>query len=174
MFVDAAGSLWVYNAGTLFSLKQTTPAIVLHSSVFLSLLSIMLFKSIAIAVSVITAASAVVIPRQGVITSIGDVVSGGFGTFYYQGGGYGACGNINPDSALIVAVQYERYQASLCGQTVQITNQNNGKTILAIIADKCPGCANSNSLDLSVGAWNGIGQTEADGSQVPITWTLVN
>ena len=26
-------------------------------------------------------------------------------TYYYQYGGYGACGNINPDSAIIVALR---------------------------------------------------------------------
>lgn len=71
-------------------------------------------------------------------------------------------------------VEAARYDASLCGQTVSVTNVNNGLTVSAIVADMCPGCANSESLDLSVGAWLAIGETEADGSEVPITWTLVN
>ena len=57
---------------------------------------------------------------------------------------------------------------------MSITNVNNGLTVSATIADQCPGCANSESLDLSVGAWQAIGETEADGAEVPITWTLVN
>ena len=32
-------------------------------------------------------------------------------TYYYQYGGYGACGNINPDSAIIVALR-ESYSLS--------------------------------------------------------------
>ena len=73
------------------------------------------------------------------------------------------------------ATESQRYDSSYCGQTVSLTNLNNGISINAIIADNCPGCGgNANSLDLSVGAWNAIGESEADGSQVPITWTLVN
>ncbi|VDB89641.1 unnamed protein product [Peniophora sp. CBMAI 1063] len=134
-----------------------------------------MFKPLALAAAVVTAVSAAVVPRATVATTIGAVQTGGYATYYYQYGGYGACGSINPDSAIIVALQSQRYDSSLCGQTVSITNSNNGITIQATIADNCPGCGgNANSLDLSVGAWTAIGRSEADGSQVPITWTLIN
>ncbi|KZV64757.1 carbohydrate-binding module family 5 protein, partial [Peniophora sp. CONT] len=94
-------------------------------------------------------------------------------TYYNQFGGYGACGNINPDSAIIIALQAARYDASLCGKTLSITNVNKGITIQAVVADMCPGCRNSESLDLSIGAWEAIGQSTEDGTGVPITWSLL-
>lgn len=76
---------------------------------------------------------------------------------------------------LTISIEQQRYDASLCGQTVSITNLNKGITINAVIADMCPGCGgNANSLDLSIGSWEAIGQSTADGSQVPITWTLLS
>ncbi|VDB88231.1 unnamed protein product [Peniophora sp. CBMAI 1063] len=134
-----------------------------------------MFKTLALAAAVVSAVSAAVLPRATIATTIGAVQTGGYATYYYQYGGYGACGNINPDSAIIVALQSQRYDSSYCGQTVSLTNLNNGISINAVIADNCPGCGgNANSLDLSVGAWTAIGRSEADGSQVPISWTLIN
>ena len=80
----------------------------------------------------------------------------------------------SPANTRLPYVESARYDASLCGHTVSITNVKNGRTISATVVDECPGCANSESLDLSVGAWKAIGETEADGSEVPITWKLVN
>ncbi|VDC05916.1 unnamed protein product [Peniophora sp. CBMAI 1063] len=133
-----------------------------------------MFKVLSFAAVAIAAVSAAVVPRAAVPTTVGTVQTGGYATYYYQFGGYGACGNINPDSAIIVALQSARYDSSLCGHTVSITNVNKGITIQAVVADNCPGCRNSESLDLSVGAWTAIGQSEADGTGVPITWTLLN
>ena len=75
---------------------------------------------------------------------------------------------------MLLLTESARYDRSLCGHAVSITNVNNGRTIQATIADNCPGCRNAESLDLSVGAWNAIGQSEADGTGVPITWRLLN
>jgi rare lipoprotein A (peptidoglycan hydrolase) len=44
----------------------------------------------------------------------------------------------------------------LCGQQVQITNQINGNTVVVTIADDCPTCQNSNSIDLSVAAFQAL------------------
>lgn len=44
----------------------------------------------------------------------------------------------------------------LCGQQVQITNENNGNTVTVTIADDCPTCANENSIDLSVAAFQAL------------------
>ena len=68
----------------------------------------------------------------------------------------------------------QRYASSLCGQSVTVTNLNNGRVATATIADQCPGCANANSLDLSIGSWEAIGESTADGSEVPISWVLNN
>jgi expansin (peptidoglycan-binding protein) len=83
-------------------------------------------------------------------------------TFFYQNGNPGACGTVHSDSDFICAIDQARYGDSgntspLCGQQVQITNTDNGKTVTVTIADDCPTCDNSNSIDLSVGAFEAIG-----------------
>ena len=53
-----------------------------------------------------------------------------------------------------------------------MTNTQNGKSVVATVADQCPGCqGNPNSLDLSVGAFTQIA-TEAEGI-VPISYTYL-
>lgn len=118
-------------------------------------------------------------PTQAPSNGGGDVHSGGYATFFYQNGNPGACGNYNSDSTPLVAIDQAQWYASgsssfgsqsnLCGKWLTITNTNNGKSVSAIVADVCPTCANGNSLDLSVGAFNAIA-TESEG-QVPISWT---
>ncbi|KAH9856916.1 RlpA-like double-psi beta-barrel-protein domain-containing protein-containing protein [Lenzites betulinus] len=100
----------------------------------------------------------------------------GNATFYFQHNTAGACGAVNPDSAFIAAMQTERYgnlaaKSSLCGQQVQITNKNNGKTVTVTIADACPTCGGPNDIDLSQGAFDQIA-TEEEG-EVPITWKFL-
>ncbi|KAH8107047.1 RlpA-like double-psi beta-barrel-protein domain-containing protein-containing protein [Cristinia sonorae] len=109
-------------------------------------------------------------------SSGGAVNSGGFATFFFQNGVAGACGKVNPDSAFIAAIDQDRYgnsgnESPLCGKQVQITNTKNGKTVTVTIADDCPTCVNSNSIDLSVGAFTQIA-TEEEG-MVPITWKFL-
>ena len=102
--------------------------------------------------------------------------TGGFATFFYQGGNPGACGNYHSDSDKIVAIDTSGWwqntgsPSPYCGQWVTITNNNNGKTVVAQIQDACPTCVNGNSLDLSVGAFTAIAD-ESEGS-VPITWSF--
>lgn len=95
-------------------------------------------------------------------SSTSEEFTGGKATFFYQGGAYGACGIIHQDGDKIVALAMARYgsgsnNAPDCGRQVEITNTDNGKTVVATVADACPGCANFNSLDLSVGAFDAIG-----------------
>lgn len=102
--------------------------------------------------------------------------TGGFATFFYQGGNAGACGTVHSDSDLVAAMDVDLYgdtgrKSSLCGRRVQITNTNNGKSVTVVVADACPTCKNSNSIDLSVGAFNKIA-TEEQG-MVPIKWKYV-
>jgi len=106
----------------------------------------------------------------------GQVQTGGFATFFYQGGVAGACGTVHQDSDFIAAIDQNRYgdsgaQSSLCGKQVKITNTNNQKTVTVTIADDCPTCQNGNSIDLSVGAFTSIA-TEAEG-MVPIDWEFI-
>ncbi|GAA5914522.1 RlpA-like double-psi beta-barrel domain-containing protein [Sporobolomyces salmoneus] len=95
-------------------------------------------------------------------TGSGDWITGGKATFFYQGGGYGACGKIHQDSEFGVALALDRYGGSSnsnpdCGKTLLIKNNANGKTVKGQVWDACPGCANYNSLDLSVAAFDAIG-----------------
>lgn len=103
----------------------------------------------------------------------GDVHSGGFATFFFQNGVAGACGNVNPDSAFIAALDSNLYgdtgkKSPHCGQKVLITNTKNQKQVTVTVADACPTCVNSDSIDLSVAAFEAIA-TQAEGI-VPITW----
>ncbi|KAG2144884.1 expansin family protein, partial [Suillus cothurnatus] len=72
-----------------------------------------------------------------------------------------ACGTVHSDNDFICAIDQSRYgnsgdTSSLCGQQVQITNQINGNTVVVTIADDCPTCANENSIDLSVAAFQAL------------------
>ncbi|KAF8320126.1 barwin-like endoglucanase, partial [Clavulina sp. PMI_390] len=87
--------------------------------------------------------------------------TGGFGTYFYQEGNAGACGNKNSDSAKIVAIDIAYYGntgevSSYCGKKVRIVNTDNGKTVDAEIADVCPTCKNDNCLDMSLGTFEAL------------------
>jgi hypothetical protein len=102
--------------------------------------------------------------------------SGGFGTFYLQGGVAGACGNFHDDNALIAAIDFRRYGdlgkvSTLCGHKLKVTNDKNGKSVIVNVQDACPTCTNANSVDLSKGAFLQIA-TEEEG-EVPISVTFV-
>lgn len=107
----------------------------------------------------------------------GDVKTGGYATYFYQGGNAGACGTVHSDSDKIVAIDQNGYwgsdtgsASSYCGKWVNIKNTNNGETVTAMVADVCPTCSNDNSLDLSVGAFEAIASL-GDG-MVPIEWSF--
>ncbi|KAG8876715.1 hypothetical protein FRB98_007087 [Tulasnella sp. 332] len=93
----------------------------------------------------------------------------GKATYYFQSGVAGACGQVNPDTALIGAMNAAQYPGT-CGESVVVTNTQNGKFVTIRIEDLCPGCA-ANSLDLSVAGFGAIG-AEADGV-LPIVWHTV-
>jgi len=103
--------------------------------------------------------------------TVGETVTGGLATFYSQDGLPGACGQVNTDSDLIVAVSQGSFSQSICGGQIKITNTQNQETVMARIADECPTC-DAQSLDLSVGAFTKIA-TEQQG-EVPISWTVVS
>ncbi|KAG1875206.1 RlpA-like double-psi beta-barrel-protein domain-containing protein-containing protein [Suillus tomentosus] len=102
---------------------------------------------------------------------------GGYATYFYQEGNPGACGTVHSDSDFICAMDQSRYGNSgntspLCGQQVQITNQINGNTVVVTIADDCPTCQNSNSIDLSVAAFQALDDLSV--GDLPITWKFLN
>ncbi|BGP53533.1 hypothetical protein JCM8202_002727 [Rhodotorula sphaerocarpa] len=97
----------------------------------------------------------------------------GQATFFYQNGVAGACGTVHADSDAVVALDTAMYgSGSNCGRTVTITNTANGKTVTATVADECPTCSSSTSLDLSTGAFDAIGD-EVTG-ELPITWSFAS
>ncbi|KAG0665391.1 hypothetical protein C6P46_006838 [Rhodotorula mucilaginosa] len=97
----------------------------------------------------------------------------GQATFFYQDGNAGACGTTHQDSDRIVALQTEMYGTGQdCGRTVTITNTSNGKSVTATVADECPGCSSSASLDLSTGTFDAI--ASEDTGEVPITWSFTD
>merc|ERR1711939_949017 len=85
-------------------------------------------------------------------------------------------GDVNDDYSKVVALDTRRFgptwKSPDCGRTVKITNTDNGKTVLAKVADACPTCKNYNSLDLSVGAFEAIGHR--DTGVLPIKWHFVD
>ncbi|WVQ93434.1 hypothetical protein IAU59_000506 [Kwoniella sp. CBS 9459] len=104
----------------------------------------------------------------------GETMTGGFATFFYQGGNAGACGTVHSDNDKVIAIDgngwWQDFSSASphCGKYITVTNTNNGKSVTAMVADVCPTCVSDNSLDLSVGAFNAIAE-ESEGS-VPITW----
>jgi len=103
-------------------------------------------------------------------------MTGGFATYFYQGGNAGECGTVHSDYDKVIAIDangwwsdYQSNNASpYCGKWITLTNTNNGKSVTAMVADVCPTCDTNNSLDLSLGAFEAIADTSA--GQVPITW----
>ena len=85
--------------------------------------------------------------------------------------------SLKPTQSKLTPVKDERRYGNsggaspLCGKKVEIINTKNGKSVVVIVADDCPTCTNSNSIDLSTGAFNQIATPEE--GQVPIKWRFV-
>ncbi|RDB21115.1 Papain inhibitor [Hypsizygus marmoreus] len=113
-------------------------------------------------------------PKSQVASTSGN--SGGFATYFYQNGVAGACGTVHKDTDLIAAMDGRRYgnlnvKSALCGKKVKITNPKNNKSVTVTIADACPTCENSNSIDLSEGAFKQI--ATLDQGLVGINWSFI-
>ncbi|KZT18818.1 barwin-like endoglucanase [Neolentinus lepideus HHB14362 ss-1] len=98
-------------------------------------------------------------------------ITGGVATYFYQNDNAGACGTVHSDNDVVAAMDSGRYNQGLCGKKVFIRNTKNGKSVTVTIADECPTCENSNSIDLSVGAFTQIATKEE--GEVPIQWKYV-
>ncbi|KIJ48868.1 hypothetical protein M422DRAFT_247233 [Sphaerobolus stellatus SS14] len=93
----------------------------------------------------------------------------GTATFFFQNGVPGACGTVHQDSDLIVALQTEQYANGVqCGRTITITDTDTGKTAVGTVADECPTCDGSGSIDLSVGLFEVFAPTSQ--GVFPISW----
>ncbi|KAI8843758.1 hypothetical protein BJ741DRAFT_589177 [Chytriomyces cf. hyalinus JEL632] len=60
-------------------------------------------------------------------------------TYYNPAGGLGSCGNALFDGDYVAAMNAVEYSLDRCGQTICISY--GGKTVQAVIADRCAGCS---------------------------------
>jgi rare lipoprotein A (peptidoglycan hydrolase) len=100
-----------------------------------------------------------------------EVFTGGKATWYQQYGNSATCGGIYRDDELVVALDYRRFDMSLCGRKLRVTNSDNGQTVDVTVVEVCPTCLNENSLDMSVEAFNRIGSL-SDGGYF-VTWSYI-
>lgn len=97
----------------------------------------------------------------------------GKATFFSQGGSPGACGKVHEDSDYVVAIQSQMYDdGKFCGKTILVTRKSTGKSIKCLAADECPGCPSDQSLDLSIAAFNALG--EPDEGIFDIHWQVLD
>ncbi|BGO95232.1 hypothetical protein NBRC10512v2_007035 [Rhodotorula toruloides] len=98
----------------------------------------------------------------------------GKATFYTQNGVAGACGKVNPDSALICALKTETYAGGKnCGKMIRITRTSGkGGSIDVQVADMCPSCEGPGYVDLSTGAYNKLGTV--DEGWFDISWQFID
>ncbi|ODO06585.1 hypothetical protein I350_03941 [Cryptococcus amylolentus CBS 6273] len=79
-----------------------------------------------------------------------------FATYYTVTDTGSACEMTVTDDDYVVALNKPQYTASdHCGDTVTITNTENGNTATAKVADECPECE-SGSLDMSPGLFGAL------------------
>lgn len=90
----------------------------------------------------------------------------------YYAAGLGACGWTNSGSDFIVAMNAPEWSGGAhCGQTVTITNNGNGNSQTATVADLCPGCSYG-SLDMSTGLFAALNNGNMDAGVFPISWSF--
>ncbi|KAF8478570.1 plant expansin [Russula ochroleuca] len=111
----------------------------------------------------------------------GQAHNGGIATFFYQNGAPGACGKVHQDTDFICAMDQDLYnrqlnsdgESVLCGQQVKITLvSDKTKSVTVTVADDCPTCQNTNSIDLSLAAFQKL--ASLDKGDVAISWEFVN
>lgn len=111
------------------------------------------------------------------VSDAAGLITGGFATFYEQGGVAGACGDFHSDSDFVAALDFRRYgdvdaQSPDCGRMIHLTNDNNGKSVDVLVVDACPTCENENCIDLSPAAFNTIADPVE--GVVPISWSFTS
>ncbi|KAJ6583215.1 RlpA-like double-psi beta-barrel-protein domain-containing protein-containing protein [Mycena sp. CBHHK59/15] len=104
-----------------------------------------------------TTASTTDTSTQTSTSSSSSFITGGFGTWFTQNGVAGACGTVHQDTDFVVALQTQMYaNGANCGRKIQIIDISNGKSSEAVVADECPSCTNTNSVDMSVGLFESL------------------
>ncbi|OWT35788.1 hypothetical protein J008_06562 [Cryptococcus neoformans] len=100
----------------------------------------------------------------------------GRATFYSPSVGIGACGWQNTDEELVVALNAPQYALNAdhnCGQSVRITNEQNGNQEIAKVVDLCPGC-NDGDLDMSPALFGALNNNDFDQGVFPISWNFLS
>jgi len=87
-------------------------------------------------------------------------------SFYNPAGGFGSCGNVLQDNDMAVAMP-TRYMKQSCGKCILVQYQ--GKSIVATVADTCPGCDSLGRIDLTQGAWQKL-EPDTGKGLIPVTW----
>ncbi|KAJ7111572.1 RlpA-like double-psi beta-barrel-protein domain-containing protein-containing protein [Mycena crocata] len=106
-------------------------------------------------------------------TPSSSVVKGGFGTWFTQNGVAGACGKVHKDTDFVVALETKTYAKGInCGRKIRITNPSNGKSSDAIVADECPTCDNTESVDMSKKLFESLAALSV--GEFPITWQFLD
>ncbi|WVQ74784.1 hypothetical protein IAR50_004390 [Cryptococcus sp. DSM 104548] len=96
----------------------------------------------------------------------------GQATYYTVTGTGSACEVTVTDDDYVVALNKPQYTASdHCGDTVTITNTENGNTATATVADECPEC-DSGSLDMSPGLFGALNDNDYDEGEFTISWSF--
>lgn len=95
-------------------------------------------------------------------------------TYYYPGGGYGACGQPIQNGDLVAAVSARFFTAAnpnqdpICGRTVTVTY--NGRSATARVLDKCGGCG-AQDIDVTPAVFSQLADLSA--GRVRVNWSGV-
>lgn len=102
----------------------------------------------------------------------------GIATFFFQHNTAGACGIVHQDTDKVVALQTLNYQqgekgsvSEWCGKTIEITNNDNGNTVTATVADECPTCGDQDDIDLSQAAYDALGAESV--GELHVSWKIL-
>jgi len=101
--------------------------------------------------------------------------TGGHVTWFTQKGNAGACGVTHSDNDFIAALDYRVYgdlgaKSKYCGDKIRVSWQ--GKSVDVTVADACPTCDNSASVDLSLAAFKALAPLDV-GLLTGVTWELL-
>lgn len=85
------------------------------------------------------------------------MVTGGFGTWFYQNGVAGACGTVHKDTDLVVALPTEAYKnGANCGRKIRVYKAGDNTHVDAVVADECPTCDNNSCVDMSLATFEAL------------------
>jgi expansin (peptidoglycan-binding protein) len=93
-------------------------------------------------------------------------------TYYSPSAGVGACGKLNSNSDLVVAIDPSHWTSAnpsadpICGKTITISY--GGKTATAVVEDKCSSCA-PGAIDVSPAVFQKFGALSV--GAIEVTWS---